>query len=76
MLRVLEGPDVASSFSDDRICSRREVARIAGCTVRAVDLWASQGLLKRCRLPGRSRSIGFRYSEIKSLVFGGGEEVS
>ena len=50
------------------IMRREEVAKLAGRTLRAVDKWAEQGLLKRVKLPGRKKAIGFRESDVRALL--------
>jgi len=53
-----------------RILRRDEVAQRLACSVRAVDHWAQQGLLKKIRLPGRSRAVGFRETDVQALING------
>ena len=54
----------------ERIVSRAAVADRFGKTVRAVDQWAARGLLHKVRLPGSSRAVGFRASEVERLLTG------
>ena len=51
-----------------RLLRRDEVARRLSVTTRGVDLIAKQGLLQKVILPGRSRGIGFRESEVTELI--------
>lgn len=56
----------------DRIVSRGNVAERFGKSVRAVDQWAARGLLRKVRLPGSSRAVGFRLSDVEQLLRGTG----
>jgi len=56
----------------ERIIDRRTVAERFGKSVRAVDQWAARGMLHKVRLPGSSRAVGFRLSEVESLLRGSG----
>ncbi len=51
-----------------RILRRAEVAARMGCSVRTVDHWVCCGLLRKLRLPGRSRCIGFLESDVLGLI--------
>ncbi len=53
-----------------RLLKRDEVARRLGCTPRTVDNLAASGALPRVKLPGRSRSVGFRESDVTALIEG------
>lgn len=55
----------------DRIVSRGSVADRFNKTTRWVDLQARRGLLHKVRLPGSSRAVGFRLSEVENLITGG-----
>ena len=62
-----------------RILRRAEVATRFGVTVRAIDLWGKNGLLKRRVLAGHRRASGYLESDIEELMQGrrsaGGEVV-
>ena len=51
-----------------QILKRRDVARMMGCTQRAVDYLSSQGHLRKCIMPGRKRAIGFRWDDVERLI--------
>jgi len=53
-----------------RILKRGEVAKLVGRSTRTIDLWRKAGLLKPVQLPGHSRALGFRLSEVQKLVGG------
>lgn len=62
----------SSTAKPDRIVTRSEVAERFGRTTRAVDAWAARGLLHKVKLPGSSRAVGFRLSEVENLLRGAG----
>ena len=53
-----------------RILRRREVAKRLGVTMRAIDKWAREGILRKVKLPGRVRGCGFLESDVEHLMFG------
>jgi hypothetical protein len=53
-----------------RILARREVASRLSKTLRFVDRLAQQGVLKKVRVRGRARSIGFLEADINNLIAG------
>jgi len=59
-----------SAPKSERILSRDDVATRFNRTTRAVDGWAKRGLLHKVKLPGSSRAVGFRLSEIEALLAG------
>ncbi len=59
-------PSIMSSVP--RLMRRREAAKLLGVTPRTVDNLAMAGALPRVKLPGRSRSVGFRESDVKALI--------
>ena len=59
-----------STAAPERILSRAEVARRFNKTDRTVDQWARRGVLRKVRLPGSSRAVGFRASEVDALLRG------
>ena len=56
----------------ERIIDRGTVAARFGKSVRAVDQWAARGVLHKVKLPGSSRAVGFRLSEVETLLRGSG----
>jgi DNA-directed RNA polymerase specialized sigma24 family protein len=54
----------------ERIITRAEVAERFRKSVRAVDQWAKRGMLRKVRLPGSSRAVGFCLSEVENLLRG------
>lgn len=59
---------IIAAKAPPRIIRRGEVAKRAGVTARAVDKWAEEGLLRKVRLPGRKRSIGFLESDVVTFL--------
>lgn len=59
-----------STAAPERILSRAEVACRFNKTDRTVDQWARLGILRKVRLPGSSRAVGFRASEVDALLRG------
>lgn len=57
----------------DRIVSRGNVADRFNKTTRWVDLQSRRGLLHKVKLPGSSRAVGFRLSEVEALLSGAGQ---
>ncbi len=51
-----------------RVLKRHEVAERLGCSLRFVDKLAQEGILRKRRLPGRVRAVGFLSSEIENLL--------
>lgn len=54
----------------DRVLSRADVAERFGRSRRWVDLQAKRGALHRVKLPGSARAVGYRLSEIETLLRG------
>ena len=71
LLRELTGQ--TANLQQDRILRRAQVAKQFNVSLGAVDLWGKQGILKRIKLPGRTRAAGFRESDVAALVAGGGK---
>jgi hypothetical protein len=67
-IREAATPRPTAAREDDRLIRRAEAARLLARTTRAVDLLARGGVLKRVRLPGRSRGAGFRLADVMSLI--------
>ena len=57
--------------AEPRILRRSEAAKRLGVTIRAIDKWSQEGILRRVRLPGRTRGCGFLESEINTLMTAG-----
>lgn len=71
LLRELTDQPV--DLQPDRILRRAQVAKQFNVSLGAIDLWGKQGILKRIKLPGRTRAAGFRESDVAVLVAGGGK---
>lgn len=69
LLHELSGQTMV--LQPDRILRRAQVAKQFNVSLGAVDLWGKQGILKRIKLPGRTRAAGFRESDVAALVAGG-----
>lgn len=65
-------PNKTISVPEPRLLRRKEAARRLGCSLRTLDSWAQAGILRRVRLPGRTRSVGIPETEINKLIEGGG----
>ncbi len=63
-------PEPAKPARQPRIASRKEVAERLSVSLRLVDRLAKAGTLKRVRLPGRTRAIGFRAEDLDALIQG------
>ena len=72
-----QGPDAQatpiSAVPESRLIRRAECARRLGVTSRTVDNLARTGVLKRVRLPGRTRGAGFRELDLACLINGAGQ---
>jgi predicted DNA-binding transcriptional regulator AlpA len=68
LLRNGEPDKEPTAPAPERIIRRRETAQRLGCSLRAIDTWAKQGLLAKIKLPGRVRSAGFRERDIIALI--------
>jgi hypothetical protein len=53
-----------------RVIRRREAANRLACCVRVIDRLAQQGVLKKVRLPGRTRAAGFLEADVDGLLLG------
>ncbi|NCC51879.1 MAG: hypothetical protein EOM20_11765 [Spartobacteria bacterium] len=65
-LREVDHPQTEPSAPE--IFRRADVARMLHRSLRAVDQLAVEGILTRVKLPGRTRSCGFRKAEVYSLI--------
>jgi hypothetical protein len=65
--------EIAPALPDsNRIMRRGEASKVLGRTVRAIDMLAQQGHLKKVLLPGRTRAGGFLAADVFALLGGGG----
>jgi hypothetical protein len=76
-LAALPPGDLAKLISEysakrEQIVSRADVASRFNRSPRAIDMWAERGLLRKVKLPGSSRAVGFRLSEVEALLREGG----
>jgi len=55
---------------NNRIVRRAEVAERLGRSLRMVDILASQGVIRKVTLPGRTRAVGFRSEDVELLLTG------
>jgi len=71
-LALLRTPDVPKSEpaapTVQRILQRRETAQRFNRTLRYVDRLAQEGILKKVKLPGRKRAVGFREEDVNRLI--------
>jgi hypothetical protein len=56
-----------------RLLRRAEAAQMYGCSLRLIDRLASQGILRKVRLPGRQRGAGILESELLAVISGQGK---
>ena len=61
----------SATAAPERIVSRVTVADRFNKSTRWVDQQSARGLLHKVRLPGSSRAVGFRLSEVENLITGG-----
>ena len=55
---------------EPRLIRRAEAARRMGCSLRAIDTWARAGILRKVKLPGRTRAAGFRERDLVAVIEG------
>jgi len=60
--------DALRATAGPRLIRRAEAARRLGCSLRSVDKWARDGMLRKVGLPGRTRKAGFRESDVVALI--------
>ncbi|HXR05586.1 MAG TPA: hypothetical protein VN836_12850 [Verrucomicrobiae bacterium] len=66
---IRNGDDVAPEQpTADRILRRGEVAKLLSRSTRGVDMLTRQGLLKKIKLPGRTRCAGFKLSAVNEFI--------
>ncbi len=74
MALLRKGPEkldaVPVNVPEPRILRRDEVARRLSVSLRCVDRWAQIGMLRKIKLPGCTRAVGFLDSDINSLITG------
>ena len=51
-----------------RIMKRAEVAKLFGVSVIRIDQLAARGILRKIKLPGLSRALGFVEGEVRALL--------
>ena len=56
----------------DRVLRRPEAASRLGVGVKALDVWKRRGVLAPVTIPGSSRALGFRESDVEALIAGKG----
>jgi len=73
VLRTAEDPEPPKPIAPTvpRVLQRREAAARLGRSLRFVDKLAAGGTLRKVKLPGRQRAIGFRESDVDALIDGG-----
>ena len=54
----------------DRVLRRPEAARRMGVSTKALDQWKRRGVLVPVQIPGSSRALGFRESDVEALIAG------
>lgn len=68
---ALQGDGAAAKIP--AVVSRREAAKLIGRTPHLLDYYARRGLLKRVRLGGSSRALGFSVESLRALMRADGE---
>ena len=63
-----------AAVAEKRVLPRAEVARRFNRSLRFVDRLAKAGVLRRVRLPGRTRACGFLAEDVERVM--AGEEVA
>jgi hypothetical protein len=79
LLAILRNPGKQSETPrltqcEQRILQRAEVARRFNRSLRFVDKLAKGGILRRVKLPGRTRACGFLAVEVERVMTGEGVE--
>lgn len=69
--RLTEPAPTTTNGSPGRILKRSDVAALVGRSTRTIDLWRKAGLLKPVQLPGHSRALGYRETDVRALVGAG-----
>jgi hypothetical protein len=60
----------SASFNTPKVLSRRRTAQTLERSLRFVDRLAQENILKKVRLPGRERAIGFAEADVQALIEG------
>lgn len=63
---------IKAEAKHDRVLRRPEAARRMGVSVKALDQWKRRGVLVPVQIPGSSRALGFRESDVEALIAGEG----
>jgi len=63
---AMDGPAVYKP--KDRVIRRKQVADLFGVCVKTIDKWRRYGVLTPVIMPGRSKCIGYRESDVNSLM--------
>lgn len=66
--RFLAPMDGKAPMPPDRLLSPKEAAERFGRGPRSLENWVRRGLLKKWKMPGVSRSVGFRESDVVALL--------
>lgn len=77
LLRKYEQNQTATELTEeDQILSRRATRDrfFPGRSLRYLDKLAAEGVLRKVKIPGRSRSVGFNAAHVRKLVAGRGQE--
>ena len=66
------GPPKAETppFSTPKVLSRHATSATLNRSLRFVDRLAQEGILKKVRLPGRQRAIGFLEADVRAIIGG------
>lgn len=56
-----------------KLIKRAEVAMRLSCSTRTIDKMSADGVLRKCRLPGRKRAAGFLEQDVNVLILGDGQ---
>ena len=61
---------IKTKSSPDRILRRKEAAERFAVCPKTLDNWKNRGILMPVTIPGTSRAIGYRESDINALIAG------
>jgi hypothetical protein len=71
LLKNLQMKPTNEQAVGDRVISRAEVAEmLGGKSLRFVDYLAAEGKIRKVRLTGKQRGIGFSYQSVQELILG------
>ena len=65
-----------SEAMHDRVLRRPEAAKRLGVGVKALDVWKRRGVLVPVTIPGSSRALGYRESDVEALIAGESEKAT